>query len=246
MLIGGFFKFYTYWDWSKKGVSLVDLDLVRNRTRHLKKSNSVTSKSNEINYKNNNNNTSGANMRILQSVYPYHNTCRNVNEQARDIISKELGRAHRLFNTNKEEDKDKICNKYNPTSAEHQKQKYISFAINCQNSDDIFHIFSIMKAKTQNLIKNLQRIFDSRSKDAVIIIRPYSHLFRNNEIDSIGNEQYYYFIGFLDRTKNGKLKVIFNENEIELLKNESLAFITNVKSLTHTSQFDIIYKHNFI
>lgn len=72
-LIRGFFKFYSSFNWSSHPISLVDVEFVARETRRYQHG--------------------AAPMMIHQTVYPYHNTSKNVNEKSRRIIKNEIQRA---------------------------------------------------------------------------------------------------------------------------------------------------------
>lgn len=71
-LVKGFFEFYAKFDWANTPVSLIDVNFVAKETGRYQHTSPIM---------------------IHQSVYPYHNTSRNVNEKSRRLIRNELTRA---------------------------------------------------------------------------------------------------------------------------------------------------------
>lgn len=155
---------------------------------------------------------------ILQSVYPYHNTARTVNDQNKNIIFKEINRALRLL---KESNStlDNVCKKLEINDYDHK----ISFKIKIENKDILVHIFTLLKAKILGLVTNLHRVYKEQE------IRAFTDLDEENN----------YHIGL-----NGQFEV--NERNKQMVLNYCNNFIQSIKSLSHTSEFDILLETDLL
>lgn len=154
-LITNFFEFYSTFKWHENIVSLVDLDFIHNETSVLF---SEQRKRTPIS--------------ILSTIYPYHNTTRNISENGKRIIISEFKRAVNSINKFKVkysvkdetifESKeavyelcDTICEKPDISIYKHK----ITFKVYYSDTNALDYIKSKIKSKLQGLITSLERQF---------------------------------------------------------------------------------------
>ena len=135
---------------------------------------------------------------ILQSVYPYHNTSRNVSEKYAGIIQKEFKNAHQIkdnWNFQDESDQElyELCeavckiNQPNLNSKQH-----LIFKLFCNDKYDSHHIFSLMKSKTQGLVTSIDRIVG----DGLRVYPVFVHFDVTSQNEAKFNNLYEYYMVF--------------------------------------------------
>lgn len=195
------YAFYEYFSKNKhEAVSLIDKNKVLSKSKYKHERCSI---------------------QILQSVYPYHNTARNVNDQNRSIIFEEIDRAHDLLKN--KSSIETLCQRLNIKEFLYS----ISFRIETKIEDNISHIFALIKAKIQALITNIQRVYNGQR------IRAFTDLIETNDNSNIKyNNSYFYFIGLPYQLNS-------NESNKQVITDCCNNFIQSIKSLSHTSEFEI-------
>lgn len=201
-LVTGFFKFYSKFNWSEP-ISIIDVAFVSEKTNKYQQKSP---------------------MMILQTVYPYHNTSKNVNEKARKVIKTEIERAWKLFEhkcneTNFCETGENVCKIIELNDL---PEKRIGFKIDFKHRNDLNHIFVLVKAKVQGLITNLQRV------NIKTDFRPFTSLLN---LESSPNCSYFY-IGIYDYSS-------FNEIENQMIIDYCNNFIRAIKIMSYCSDYDI-------
>jgi poly(A) polymerase len=222
-LIIRFFKFYSSFNWHESYISLIDITQVERETKDFHDFRQKTAIS------------------VLQSVYPYENLTRNVKENGKKAIKDEFKKANRIIEEWEMKHKndlylseetmfdfcEKICQKFE--LKEDDFIYYIKFQVYYNKNNDIHHIFSIMKSKTQGLVGNLERILE---KKHFIRVLPELESIIDGKIDNINyNKLGEYTIGIkYDRFDN------LIEQEIQNLCQK---FCTTVTSMCYTSEFEM-------
>lgn len=197
-LVSGFFRFYSRWNWSQAIALIQDSSLFEASKRFHQKSA----------------------IQILQSVFPYHNTSKNVSNLSKDIIKAEIDRASKIFDS--ETDVYEAC-KTCCISLDPADEKYLlQFEIVCKNSNDMGHIFTLIKAKTQGFVTSLER-----SLTGGVELRPYTSLV---SIDSA----HFYSIGL-------KFRLLTEDNR-SVIYDIAANLIRNVKNMSHASNFQVEFK----
>lgn len=196
-LISAFFKFYaTEFDWSTP-VSLIDYDYIYEHTSQ---------------------HTNRTPLVILQTVYPYFNTTKNVYDRPKKLIRAEIDRAWVMLNrSNCYDTYEQVCANLKMGDL---PSKRIEFKITCADVNDLTHIFVLVKAKVQSLITSLQRICPKCD------FRPYSSLFVTGQTERT------YCIAISDDT-------YFGESERQLMVSQCEAFITTIKGLSYCANTNI-------
>jgi len=204
-LIKEFFRFYSEWNWSH-AVSLVDLTFVSTRARHYLQKTSMT---------------------ILQSVYPYQNTSKNVSDEYKHIICNEIKRAFTILNTSSSDFYkiyESACKEIEFTEV--KQNPHLAFKIACNQSENLTHITTLIKAKSQRLITNLQR------QRAEANFRVYPDLFADENNSNVK----FFIVTF----HGNEIGVNTTENErILTLSNE---FIRDIGSLSHVCDYSITFE----
>ena len=218
-----FFNFYSTFKWHENCISLVELDKVENETKDFSEFRQRTA------------------ITVLQSVYPYENLTRNIKENGKKSIKDEFKRASKIIEEWKTKHKEDlylndeiifglceaICKKYE--LKEHDYKAYIKFQVHYNKNNNIHHIFSIMKSKTQGFVGNLERILD---KNHVIRVLPELEHIDKEDNKNTFSKLVEYTIGIKYDIGN------FIDDEIDILCKK---FCTNVSSLCYTSEFEITF-----
>ena len=195
-LIKKFFEFYSTWSWAET-ISLINLDHV------LKTSGRFHAK---------------AAISILQTVFPYNNTSKNVTDKAKKIICEEIARAAEMLRRETVLFED-LCEPVQMSDFAFQ----IRFDIRTESEKNLNHLFTLIKAKNQNLLANIQRV------NYTVELRPFTSLVESE------NERPCFFIG---------VKLNNSVQDLEAYKNKIIPycneFISSIKTLSHTSQFDML------
>ncbi len=197
-LVRRFFNFFASFNWNHP-VCLLDLD-------------HVTKKSGQFQVK--------RPIIVLQSVFPYHNTARNVQDQFKKIIISELCYARDSFE--KECSFELICK---PVDAS-KFSRYLKFNFLVKNPNSIGHLKMLVKANIQGLVNNIRSVFGGE-------VRPFCDL-----SEPIYDETKYlssYLIGLGPGENFKRCDIEFN----------CYNFIRNIKNLSHISEFDIELETNF-
>ncbi len=211
-LIKGFFKFYSNWNWNNP-ISLYDYDYVKMSTQQYEHQIKKTA------------------INILQTVYPYHNTSKNVNDSTRKLIMNELNRAQCLFemiNDMNYKIMDEINLQLDLYSIE--KLNHIKFNIYFDSNDDLNHLFTLIKAKTQGLITHINRLLPDFEN-----IRAYPRLF---ELQSNKMNQACFLISLNNEFNKSKTNTN-NDNIKKQLEDICANFINDIKLLSHISNYSI-------
>ena len=134
-LVQEFFTFYSKWNWHN-AISLIRVDFVLNvANKYLHKSP----------------------MTILQSVFPYHNTSKNVSEQYKKIIYDEIERGCAIFHSGSSsvyKTCEMVCQEI---AMNDMSSNILAFKLEYNLPDDLTHLLTLVKAKMQGLITSIQR-----------------------------------------------------------------------------------------
>ena len=207
-LIKEFFRFYSEWNWSNV-ISLVDVGFVYENARSYLHKSPIT---------------------ILQSVYPYQNTSKNINEEYKQVTVIEIKRAFSILNSSSNnfyQIYENACKKIELNEV--KQNNYIAFKIECNQSEDLNHISTLIKAKSLRLITNLQRLFPE------VNFRVYPNIFNSDETNQEFKLTSFFIINVLE---NESFEMIKKER-ISNLSNE---FIRDIGNLSHVCHFSISHE----
>ena len=157
---------------------------------------------------------------VLRTVYPYFITSRNITEQVRDLIWNEFSRAAKVLESDFESEMiyEEVCKKVDINET-HVKR--IEFTIKYETEEDLNHILTLVKAKILGLVTSLQRLNHNGE------VRAFTEItkFENKKLAK-------FYIGFDDNIEA-------NNSQKQIVIDHCNSFIRSVKSLAHTSLFDL-------
>jgi poly(A) polymerase Pap1 len=213
-LLGEFFNFYSNWNWTQT-ISLVELDIVSEAFKKYGQQKSP--------------------MCILQSVYPYHNTSKNINDYNKKIIAHEIQRASQLL---KNEADLAVVWSHLSKEIEFESilkttKRYVLFRIEYNLENDLVHIFNLIKAKVLGLVTSLQRIL-------LVDLRAYTDLFDESNISiemkehSSKNLKKSYLITVNEATSEQNSVKEFTQSQITAAITACNGFIQFIRTTSHT------------
>ncbi len=197
-LVCGFFKFYSSFNWSQP-VCLLDVGHVAETSGRFQVKKPMV---------------------VLQSVFPYYNTARNVQDQFKRIIIGELCQARDEFE--KGCSFEFICR---PVVVS-EISRYLKFNFQLKNSNSIGHLKMLVKASIQGLVNKIRGVFSGE-------IRPFCDLSELVYDGAMYLSCYCVGLGPGETLKKSNIEFHCNE------------FIRNIKNLSHVSEFDIRLETNF-
>lgn len=196
-----FFVFFSDWNWSNP-ISVFDGDLAN---EFLEKYNQRSS------------------INILQTVYPYHNTSKIVNNSRKKHLINEIKRANEILKDKK--DYELVC-----IEQFDEPLRKICFKIEFNNLNDINHMFTLVKAKILGLLTNLEKNTNR------LEFKPLNKLIESKSFSSNFHYQRKFFI-FIYGLEN-----FFNNDDQNLINETCYGFIDTIKSLSHINEFNIFYE----
>jgi poly(A) polymerase len=196
-LVELFFAFYSKFTWTEP-VSLINTQFVTDFTWKYQKKSPVM---------------------ILQSVFPYHNTSKNVTDKSRQILRHEIDRAKNLFARKDADDYgvyERVCNKLELN--DFCDSNRMVFRVYLESSEDLPHVFSLMKSKVQGMVTLLER------NTSGLEFRPLTSLIKSDRDEK---NLFYYLISLGS--------VSLSENQKRIIDESASSFIKSVLSKSHTS-----------
>lgn len=197
-----FFKFFANYSWNE-AVSLVNIDHVVKTTGKYQAKRP---------------------MLILQTVFPYHNTARNVRHQAKQVIVDQFKRAAEIIKHGKEFPSEELCNELLIKSF----PCYLKFTFELKDSAYVEHIFTLVKAKAMGLVSSIEHFFTGE-------IRPFCNLEPLVKSDGLFEYSTSYYIGLKATSKLARKD----------FDSPASDFILGIKGLCHTSEINIKFETNF-
>ncbi|RNA21173.1 poly(A) polymerase [Brachionus plicatilis] len=193
-----FFRFYSELNWNKP-ISVLNSGLA-----------------NEFLEKNNQKSP----VNILQTVYPYHNTSKIVNDARKKNVIQEIKRCHGILKNST--DYEQVCSE--ELDAPFKK---ICLTIEFNNLNDINHLFTLIKAKILGLITNLEKTMNK------LQFRSLNRLFesKNQNLNFKFQRTFYVFIYGTGKD--------FNNADEEFISSVCKGFIESIKILAHVNEFCI-------
>ena len=208
-LVKDFFKFFSEWSWLHP-VSLIDVDFVSGEAKDYIHKTPVT---------------------ILQCTFPYQNTSKNVSAEYKCLIDNEIKRAASILSS----DSNDLYNLYESVCQtielnDIKEQNHVSFKIEYNLEEDLNHLFTLIKAKSQKLVTNIQRTHT----DGVCRVYPnlFRHIKQTDRNESKFDQAAYFLIS------------LFQKEDIDSVKkkkilNLSCDFVKDIKNLSHACDFMI-------
>jgi poly(A) polymerase Pap1 len=161
-------------------------------------------------------------MMILQSVYPYHNTSKIVDDYRKKLIIKELKRAHEML-TNEPFNYDSLCE--SPTINSFASKSCLRFEIRFTHQEDLIHISNLIKAKVLGLITNIERSVNN------LHVRVYPNLF-DYETSELSEKRKLFLVELIESEN-------LNESQKQMIYDYGMNFIRSIKSMSYTCYYEI-------
>ena len=216
-LIIGFFKFYQSWNWSTP-ISLVDLEPVFESTQDLV-----------------NRPQTRPSISVLQTVFPYHNTTRNVNANSLQVIKNEIARVVKMADSqpgNMYEFAERACETVSleEVAPKDPNAKFIKFNITVRSARDFSHVTSLIRGHLYPLLKTVDNTCSS--------YRVYSNFFEPAGAANLEEASVSSLVITLDHS------VKLNESERNYIRSNCDELKRNSLAATHIP-FDISYEISF-
>lgn len=164
-------------------------------------------------------------MIILQSVFPYHNTARNVQDKFKKVIINEIKLAsNKLAKTSF--DNCSFNNGLCKPLLLGDFPMYLKFKFELNNLDGLSHLFMLVKANVQGLVNSLRKVLNGN-------IRPFCQFDEvENDIQGDFMHSTFYYVG-LDIEEDLK------ESFVVKCCHE---FIEAIRKLSHVSEFKTTFE----
>ena len=206
-ILADFFKFYAAWNWLDP-ISLIDVEFVHQVAKDYIQKSPIM---------------------VLQTVFPYQNTTKNVSEPYKNIIIEEIKRAAQILASSSSDSYsvyESLCAKIDLRDV--TQHAHLAFKIEYNHEDDLNHLNTLVKAKCQKLVTNVQRLCTS------VDVRVYPCLFldENKTPQSSFKRCAYFLIDLFE-------KETFDWNKKSKIADFCHEFIDGIKGLSHVSDYSI-------